>query len=161
MTRLVFYTIERTFAVPAARVFRALVDPEDLVVWAWGPGARDTRAEVDARVGGGFHVSTDGAPFGKPGGRAGMLGTYVVLDPPRRLVQTLRWDAPVGYNAPGMDPLDEAVIVELEPQSGGTRLRWTHVGVPDGVAVREHERGVGACLDLLAAHLTGEVAKTR
>ena len=159
---LTSYTIERSFPVPAARLFRAFTDPADLAAWIWGPGARDVRAEVDARVGGGFCVTTDGAGLGKVGARAGMLGTFVVLDPPLRLVHTLRWDSFVGYNAKGMDPLDEAVVVEIEPHAGGTRLRYVHVGIPDdGVAAPEHERSVRACLDHLAAHLSGEVVEAR
>ena len=151
---LASYVIERSFPVPPARLFHAFTAPEDLATWAWGPYGKDVAAEVEAKVGGTFSVTTDGASFGKKGERAEMRGVYLEFAPPRRLVHTLHWDAPVGYNGPGKDPLDEAVVVEFAPEGAGTRLRYAHLGIPDeGASAKEHERSMRACFDLLARHL--------
>src|SRR5207248_2416828 len=77
---------------------------------------------------------------GDAGRRDGMRGIYVDVRPGKRLVHTLNWDADVGYNAPGADALDEVVIAEIEPDGRGSRLSYTHLGIPEGGgAAAEHE----------------------
>ena len=78
----------------------------------------------------------------------------MAIDGPHRLVHTVHWDAPVGYNEPGMHPIDEVLIIEIEPHEDGCRLRYTHLGIPDdGMSAAEHERSVRATLDVLARRL--------
>jgi uncharacterized protein YndB with AHSA1/START domain len=95
-----------------------------------------------------------------PGKKYGMRGVFAVVDRPERIVYTLNWDAPVGYNV-GVDPFtltDEAVVVDFKPNDDGTVVMFHHVGIPDdGVSVQEHATGVDATLDTLEKLLrTGE-----
>ena len=79
--------LERTFPAPAERVFRALVDPAQVVRW-WGPpGVETSEAEIDLRIGGRCRWVMH------PGGhRAVLHGRIVDLAPPTLLVMTHRWE---------------------------------------------------------------------
>ena len=60
----------------------------------------------------------------------------------------------MGYNEPGMSPVDEVVVAKFEAREDGALLRYTHHGIPDdGVSAKEHERNVRITLDHLAKHL--------
>src|SRR3954453_16096199 len=50
--------VRRTFNAPRERVFQAWIDPEQLGRWLKGPGRRSAHAEVDARVGGEFRITS-------------------------------------------------------------------------------------------------------
>jgi hypothetical protein len=74
--------------------------------------------------------------------------------PGRRVVHTVHWDSNMGYNAPGKNPVDEVMVVEIEAAPAGSRLTFTHHGIPDdGGSAAEHERSVRATFDDLAAHV--------
>ena len=151
---LVSYTVVRPFEASPARLFRGLTEPADLAAWAWGERARGVRAQVDLRPGGAFEITMQAPGSGDAGKRDGMRGMYVDVRPGKRLVHTLHWDADVGYNAPPADPLDEVVVAEIEPDGRGSRLSYTHLGIPEGGgAAAEHERSVRATLEDLARRL--------
>lgn len=154
--RLIGYTLCRTFRASPSRVFRAFTDPEDLAAWVWGEYSKDVRATLDLRPGGAFEITTDVS--GRTGWgreRAGMRGLFVEVLPAAKLVHTLHWDAPVGYNAAGKDPVDEVISVTFEADPAGTRLSYTHLGIPDdGISAPEHERSVRSTFDLLERRLT-------
>ena len=147
--------IVRTFNHPAERLFKAWTDPQDLGTWMWNPYDRNLDVEVDLRVGGRYRIYTDAPPDqGKPGDRWGMVGFYTEVVTNKRLAYTLHWDAPVGYNEPGMNPLDEVLVCEFQLDGEGSLLKYTHMGIPDdGGSAAEHERSVRETLDLLEAHL--------
>lgn len=151
---LTSYTIERPFRVSPERLFRAFTDPSDVRAWVWGQDGRDVRVELDLRPGGALQVTTvvDG-PQGADT-RIGYRGQVVLFEAGRRLVHTLHWDAPVGYNAAGLDPVDEVLDIEVVPDGETSRLCYTHRGIPDdGQSAREHERSVRVTLDCLERHL--------
>ena len=149
------YTIERKFAVSADRLYAAFTEADDLKAWVWGKDAKDMQIELDLQVNGAFEISmdvTDRKGWGGP--RAGMRGIYLVIEPGRKLIHTLHWDAPVGYNEPGMNPLDEVLVCEFQDDGAGSLLKYTHMGIPDdGGSAAEHERSVRETLELLEAHL--------
>ncbi len=148
---LTSYTIERHYSVDPERLFRAFTDPEELKAWVWGKDAQGVEAAVDLRIGGTLEMSIP-----MPGGeeRAGFRCLIVEVESGRRLVHTVHWDADVGYNAPGMNPVDEVLATDFTPADGGTLLRYAHLGIPDdGVSAPEHERSVRATLDDLETHL--------
>lgn len=149
------YTIERTLAAPVERVWKAFVDPADLARWVWGASARNVRVEQELAVGGAFRVVTDMDVGGKVEPWQ-FRGLYAAIEPPRRLVHTVHWDASVGYNDDGRNPVDELIVVELEPAGDGTRLRYTHHGIPDdGRSAKAHEGAVGQTLADLAQIVEG------
>lgn len=139
------YTIERKYPVSADRLFAGFTQPELLKQWIWGPGAKDVRVEQQLRLNGTFNISMDGGEK-----RWGMRGLYLVIEPDRKLIHTLHWDADVGYNGEGKDPIDEVVVVNIAPDGDSSALEYIHMGIPDdGQSAPEHERSVRVTLDLL------------
>ena len=133
--------MERTFDASVDRVFRAWSDPGELARWAWGSIGNDVRAEVDHRVGGAYRITTS-----QPGqATLAFEGTYEDVVPDRRLVYSLHWDAPMGYEAP-----DERVTVEFVGRGEQTDMTFVHEGVPHELARDTHEKGWDNTFDMLA-----------
>lgn len=103
-------TIEKELFIAAEpeRVYEALTTQAGLEAWFV------TRAEIDPRPGGVFNVwfKTNHVP-----------GEIVHLDPPRQMVFT--WDDGPKYGV-------TTCVIEILPESNGSRLRLTHTGFGDG-----------------------------
>jgi uncharacterized protein YndB with AHSA1/START domain len=121
---------------PADEVFPYLTDSALYLRWM------GVEAELDARPGGIFRVD--------PNGRDVILGTFVEVDPPRRLVLTWGWDQP-GHPMP---PGSTRVEIDLTPSGGGTMLRLRHFGVAPGLR-EPHDGGWQHYLDRLAKAARG------
>jgi len=145
--------IRRRFGVPIDRLWRAFTQPADMAAWMWAGYTSNCVAAVDLRVGGSYSVYTDSnaTADGWPNDRVGRLGSYAVIVPERRLIYTLHWDAPVGYNQQGGVVMDEVVIVTFKDDRGGTLVELRHLGIPDdGVSAVEHGKGTAEEFDWLA-----------
>ena len=124
--------IERRFAADPERVFDAWTSVDALRRW-WpaGPGWTTPVAEVDVQVGGRLRLvmrDTEGAEFGGE-------GTYVVLDRPRRLAFTWRWDSPE------LGAADQVVEVTFTGDAdGATTVVLTNSGLSAAEA-KEHREG--------------------
>jgi uncharacterized protein YndB with AHSA1/START domain len=113
------------------KVFPYLVEPELLTTWigeeSWN----------DPRPGGVFRLKFDSENVSR--------GEFVEIDPPRRVVYTWgseeRASLPVGSTT---------VTFDLEPESGGTRVRLRHSGLPNEQEVEQHTKGWDHFLPLLA-----------
>jgi len=151
------FVLDRTFDAPPERVFRAWTEPEDLARWIWASLGENVWAEIDLRVGGAYRVYTNRSGGRHQGeGWSGMCGLYVDVQPGRRLVFTLHWDADVGYNRDDRLTIDEVVAVDFAAEGHGTRMTMRHLGIPDdGHSVLAHKQGVEESLDLLAAVVAG------
>ncbi|MFO0873813.1 MAG: SRPBCC domain-containing protein [Phycisphaerales bacterium] len=140
---------------PPPRVFKALTDPHDLKVWVWGGMGRDAEAEADLRVGGRYRVTiTTDVAHGWPRSQWSMRGLYVEIAPPTRLVYTVHWDAPVGYNEDADSHgsvVDELVVIDLAERNGATVLHYAHFGVPNAAAAAAHKDAIQHTLELLRA----------
>ncbi len=147
--------VTRDFAAPPERLYRAFTDSAEAAAWMWGSSAPNASAEMDVRVGGRWRVGKDAPPdddSGWPSDRWAMSGVFVELDPAHRLVYTIHWEGPVGYNQTGGEVLDEAAIVTFRQIATGTRVVFEHVGIPDdGMSAAEHGKGVAATFEDLAA----------
>ncbi len=134
--------IQRTFDARADRVFRAWSDARQLEQWAWGTIGHDVKADVDLRVGGNYRITTS-----RPGQPTHAFeGTYEEVVADRRLVYSVHWDAPMGYEAP-----DERVTVEFAGRGAETDVTFVHEGVPDDEIARDtHEKGWVNTFDMLA-----------
>ena len=96
---------------------------------------------MDLRVGGTYRITTS-----QPGQATfAFEGTYEDVVPDRRLVYSLHWDAPMGYEAP-----DERVTVEFVGRGEQTDMTFVHEGVPHELARDTHEKGWGNTFDMLA-----------
>jgi uncharacterized protein YndB with AHSA1/START domain len=117
-------------AAQPERVFRALVEPQEVLRW-WGqPGIYlCTEFVADLRPGGNWRssgIGPDGGPFE-------VTGQYMQVDPPRVLVHS--WIASWTGDA------RTTVRWELEPKEGGTLLRLLHSGLAAYPGIGDSYRG--------------------
>jgi uncharacterized protein YndB with AHSA1/START domain len=120
VTDLVSY--ELTIAAPAEVVFRLLTTVDGLKRWI------ATEAVVEPEPGGELRWTHENG--------ATMIGRFVELEPPRRLVFTYGWEG----DLMGLALEASTVEIVLEERPGGTILRLSHRGIPTDV-VEEHRRG--------------------
>ena len=129
---------EIEIAAPRERVFRALVDPEQLPEW-WGaePSVELKCYDFEARVGGRWRYEGS-ARIAQPVNGVTEFkahGEVVEMDPPRLLVYT--WFA--NWHEHPAQPT--TVRWELEPTKAGTRVRVTHSGLANEPTARKDYRG--------------------
>ena len=102
----------------------------------------------------GVAVDLDPAPGGvyRVGMRDGVTaaGTFVEVDPPRRVVFTWGWT-----DLFGVPPGSTRVEVTLTEEAGGTRLVLRHFGLPTDEARDQHRTGWEMYLGRLAVRATG------
>jgi uncharacterized protein YndB with AHSA1/START domain len=120
---------EITLNASPQAVFAAFTEPEQLLRW-WGEDGvyRMTGLERDLRPGGAVRYTSthaDGHVFVA-------LGTYSVVEPPRVLEYTWRYE--------GGFPIAQETLVRMElmPRDGGTHLRLIHAGFPDQASAEMH-----------------------
>jgi uncharacterized protein YndB with AHSA1/START domain len=130
MTDNMTLRMERTFQAPAEAVFEAWTSEEVLRRW-WHtePGYETSAAEVDLRVGGTVRVvMRDPEKDVEYGGG----GTYTEVDRPNRLAFTWTWDNGTPQTL---------IEIDFEERDGATTVRFTHSGLKDEEALRDHEDG--------------------
>jgi uncharacterized protein YndB with AHSA1/START domain len=121
------------------RVFAAWTDPAVLRRWwAAHPDWDSPAAEADARPGGRYRLSMTDTSSGET---RTVAGEYTVVERPRRLVYTWRWE--------GM-PAETVVTVEFHAEGDGTRVELHQAGFPDAHDRDMHADGWTGCLDNLA-----------
>jgi len=135
--------LERTFAAPREKVFRAWTDPKAFVRWFSPSDQHDTRIpELDAKPGGRYRIEVK-SPEGQLYRGA---GTYREVRAPERLVFTWKWEH---------EPLESETLVTVEflESGSGTRLILTHGSFTTVTSRQEHEHGWTAVLDNLQKFL--------
>ena len=108
-------------AVPAGRLFDALVDAESLTKW-WAQ-----EATTEPQPGGTYHLSW-------PAIGRDLRGVYVGYEPPTRLAMTWRWDQEP-------DLPERRVVFTVRERAGGSRLRVEHGTYGEGPAEAEDRQG--------------------
>ena len=103
------FTLDRTYAAPAERVFAYFTDPELMASWFCPNPELPTTCELDVRPGGAWRVVMGEWVVG---------GRYVEVEPPTRLVFTFDWEHD--------DDAPTTVTVQCTAGRDGTRLRLTH-----------------------------------
>jgi uncharacterized protein YndB with AHSA1/START domain len=125
--------IDRVFAIPVAKVWRAWTDPESMKKW-WGPnGFTCPTSTIDARQGGKYlncMRSSDGQDFWS-------TGFFKEFVPNKKLVLTDSFSDSKGniisaseLNMPGKWPLEMMIAVNFEEDNGQTKMRLRHKGIP-------------------------------
>ena len=151
---------ETVIAAPADRVFDALTDPKQLLAW-WvnEPFTKLLAVEMESGPGGEFRFewrTAHGVDYGAVGEqlrRNGLerfeaSGKIVERVRPRLLV----WSWCASWHA---DPSRSTTVRwDLEPVSGGTRVRVTHSGLDqEPIAERDYGGGWHQVLGLLAGFI--------
>ena len=116
--------VERSVRIHAdpATVFRYWTEPDLVVRWM------GRTATLDTRPGGTFRVDYNGTDIAS--------GSFVEVDPPRRLVLTWGWEAPGDSVPPG----SSRVEVDFTPDGGATVVTVRHLDLPDD-SIASHEAG--------------------
>jgi uncharacterized protein YndB with AHSA1/START domain len=136
--------VERELRIAARpeTVFAFFTDPERMVQW------KGRKAELDPRPGGIYRVEISD--------QAIVLGEYVVVEPPGRVVFTWGWEGQ-GANASdphAVPPGTSRVEVSLEPDGDGTLVRLRHLDLPKQ-ALEIHGQGWDLYLGRLAVVAEG------
>jgi uncharacterized protein YndB with AHSA1/START domain len=135
--------IHRTFACAREEVFQAWTDRDALAHWFAGDDAEALSATVDLQVGGNYRLTV----------RKGLdveaiEGVYLEVEPPERLVFTLRGDRqPVG------DRTDSVVTAEFSDIDAATKVVITHTGIESEANFAFHLRSWTAVLGRLEGML--------
>lgn len=132
---------ELTIEARPETVWEFLVDSEKAERWM------GRAAELEPHPGGLYRVEI------VPGHTA--RGTFVELDPPRRLVFTWGWEPNPDGSSAAVAPGSSTVVVELEPEGDGTRLRLTHRDLPTPEAAERHAHGWDHYLERLVVAAGG------
>lgn len=145
--------IERTYAVPPRAVFNAWTRPQALERWfAPGSDMRTRVLELDPRVGGRYRIQMIEAD----GSINTVTGRFEVVDPPRQLIFSWRWEPRPGEQA--LDYSQTQVIIDIEAVAEGTHMTLTHLRLPNDSLHNEHESGWQGCLDRLGRYAASTVA---
>jgi uncharacterized protein YndB with AHSA1/START domain len=134
--------ISRTYPAPVERVFKAWTDANQLGQWFAPSDDYTTKATVDLRVGHEYRISI----AHKGGNVHNVLGTYRVIDPPRKLVYTWRWE--------GGPETDTLVTVDFTPRGDSTEVTITHDQFLDVETRNKHNEGWSGCFNRLERFLT-------
>jgi uncharacterized protein YndB with AHSA1/START domain len=103
--------IEVRVAARPETVFTFFTDPQRYVRW------QGARADLDPQPGGRYRVEMDDGSV--------VIGEYVEIEPPRRLVFTWGWEG--NQEVP---PGSSTVEVTLEPDGDATLVHLRHSGLP-------------------------------
>jgi uncharacterized protein YndB with AHSA1/START domain len=125
------FELRRRYRATRERLFRAFTDAEDLRGW-YAPvsGWIVSHAEVDARVGGSYHLE-----FGPPGGEPIVeKATFVEFDPPARLVIKLALSGGIAEEATW-------VTVDFLEHGDETEVVVRETGYSSEEVARMHEGG--------------------
>jgi uncharacterized protein YndB with AHSA1/START domain len=148
MSNTAVLRLERTVRAPIQAVFDAWTSAEVMRRW-WHAGAdwETPEAIVDLRVGGAVRVVMrnphTGAEYG--GG-----GSYVEIEPPRRLAFTWTWDG---------ESRETLIEIGFEESGGVTTVRFAHSGLRDEESVRMHQDGWSSCFGNLERLLRGPASR--
>lgn len=135
--------LERLFDAPPERLFAAWTDPSLLRRWfAAEPGWTTPEAEVDIRVGGSYRLSMRGTD----GIVRTVVGEYLEVDPPHRLVYTWRW---LAHGDRAADEIATVVSVDFVAEGQRTRVVLEQRGHESKADLDSHDRGWRGCLDKL------------
>jgi uncharacterized protein YndB with AHSA1/START domain len=155
-------TDTRSLVIPAApdALYRAFADAHALMEWL-PPGNMTGRAlEYDFREGGRYRIELsyqEAAPEG-PGKTTSHTdvssGRFLLLEPGRRIVQSVEFDATDAAFAGEM-----VMTWSFEPVAEGTRVTITAENVPPGIRPEDHDEGLRSSLENLARHCSSRAGK--
>lgn len=127
--------VESTFKASPARVFRAWTDPAQVQAWFGLAPHSMASIEIDLRQGGEWKFSRPPSELS----RDAMRGTYVTVEPERKLVFTWRYEQEFADGRIEATAESE-VTVTFEPVPEGTFVRLTHAAI----RTEDGRKGVGS-----------------
>jgi len=139
-------------ALPRA-IYGAFVTREAVAKWLPPQGATMEVQTFEPRVGGRFQMTlTFAGTSGKSTANTDVVvGRFVELVPPQRIVQAIEFDSP--------DPAFAGTMTMrwvLGATAGGTIVTVTAENVPSGISRADHEKGMASSLANLAAYVEAQ-----
>lgn len=139
--------LHRVLRAPAERIYKAFLDPEGMAKWLPPYGFTGNVDQMDAKVGGGYHMSFTN--FGTGQSHA-FSGKYVELTAGERIRYTNKFDSP---GLPG----EMQVTVSLRKVVCGTEITITQAGIPEVIPVESCYLGWQESLEQLARLVEPEI----
>jgi len=140
-------TLHRVLRAPPERVYRAFLDAQAKAKWLPPNGFTGMVDHLEAKVGGGYHMSFTNFTTGQS---HSFGGTYTELVPHERIRYTDRFDDP---NLPG----EMHVTVTLKKVAMGTELHIVQEGIPAVIPAEACTLGWQESLALLALLVEAEI----
>lgn len=140
-------TLHRVLRAPAARIYKAFLDPDALAKWLPPHGFTGKVHEMDARVGGRYRMSFTNF---STGGSHAFGGEYRELVADERIVYTDAFDDP---NLPG----EMRTAIVLKPVLCGTDVSIEQSGIPAMIPTEMCDLGWQESLLLLAQLVEAEI----
>ena len=131
-------TVSREIAAPAEVLFDAWLEPRSLSVWLRPSVISQTRAEVDARVGGEFRIV-----MVRDEAEVLHSGRYLEIDRPRRLV--------FSWSSSATGHRETIVTVTFQERANSTLVQIHQTGLADEEARAGHREGWSDALRELEA----------
>jgi uncharacterized protein YndB with AHSA1/START domain len=128
--------VSRTYPATQERVFKAWTDANQLGQWFAPSDDYTTKANVDLRVGHEYRI----AITHKGGNVHNVVGTYRLIEPPRKLIYTWRWEGA---------PTDTLVTVDFTPEGNATTVTITHEQFLNTEDRDRHNEGWKGCVERL------------
>ena len=139
--------LHRVFNARPERVYQAFIDANAMNKWLPPYGFTGKVHEIDARVGGGYHMSFTNFSTGSS---HSFGGVYRELVPNEKLVYTDRFDDP---NLPG----EMVTTVQIRAVMVGTELSIEQAGIPEQIPVEACYLGWQESLEQLAHLVVPEI----
>lgn len=140
--------LHRVFTCAPGKIYRAFTEPDAYAAWLPPRGFTATVHQMEARLGGGFHMSFRNFTTGQA---HSFGGSYLELEPDRRIRHTNRFDDPA---MPG----EMQVTIDLAEVICGTDVQITQEGIPDMIPLAACILGWQDSLTKLAALVEPEIS---
>ena len=140
-----------TRELPASRadVFRAWTEPDLFARWFTPPGNSSVSAELDVRPGGSYRITLKRTQLVP--GTSHIVGRYLEVDPPERLVFTFGWQEPPPVPGLGdLESLDSRVTVRFAERGEATEISILHERLDTAELQAFHRWGWETTLEQLA-----------
>jgi uncharacterized protein YndB with AHSA1/START domain len=141
--------VTRQFHAPRDDVFRAWTEPDLFKRWFTPPGNASVTAELDVRAGGKYRITLERTELIP--GTSYIVGNYLEVVPPQRLVFTFGWEEPPRLEGmEALETLDSRVTVQFRDLGDSTELSITHERLDTPELRAFHRFGWESTLDQLA-----------
>ena len=138
---------QRVLRAPAQRIYQAFIDPDAMAKWLPPHGFTGRVHAMDARVGGGYRMSFTNLSNGQS---HSFGGTYLELDPGKRICHTDRFD---DENLSG----EMVTTITFKSTQVGTEVNIEQAGIPDVISGEACCLGWQESLQLLALLVEAEI----
>ncbi len=139
--------LHRVLRAPAARVYRAFLDPDAMAKWLPPHGFTGRVHHMDAKVGGSYRMSFTNFSTGSS---HSFGGEYLELIPNERIRHTDRFESP---DLPG----EMRTTISFRPVACGTDVEIVQEGVPAAIPVEMCYLGWQESLTLLTQLVEAEI----